>query len=636
MLNTFRTKIKFWSHVFLWPVIVSFIAFYGWSFLDRPEETSAAAVIGDTEISWRDVVETRQQLHRYYRQMYQENFDRLAGTLDFNEMAREQLINRALLTTAANDFHVTVSQQEVQNNIAAIPAFQRNGTFSPSAYQQTLARMGMTPAQYEASVADDIRLEKTRTLISSAAPVTEDELKERFIQQNVKINCDYIQFTMPQFKEKVTDDPAAVEAYYSAHLDEFRVGDQVMVEYVQFDPKQYEKDVELFDEDIEDYYDRNFEKYQVPEKIRASHILINVESDADEATEAAAKEKILAALTRVQNGDDFAEVAKAVSECPSSSSGGDLGFFQKGRMDPAFEQAAFKLEVGELTQEPVRSRFGWHIIKKTEYQEASWKPLEEVKKEIEKQLREEESKILVMKAAQHVFDKVEPGVSRLSDLVKDKTLVVQTSEFFEPGVPPRVIGYAQNLQDILSNLEEGEISIPVETISGVFLFQLKATKASFIPPFEDVKDDALTKYRNHAASELAQAEAEKVRQAILAGKSWEEAVTEFSAESKNTGDFTRGLSIPSVGGNEEIINELFELDAGAVSPVYEIRKNGVLFRLASRNDFDQDAFEKEIPRLRQQVLRSRENEIVSTWLEQMKTELAHEGRYQLNSLADLN
>lgn len=636
MLNTFRTKIKFWSHIFLWPVIISFIAFYGWSFLDRPQETNAAAIVGDVEISWRNVVETRRQLHRYYRQIYADNFERFAENMDFNEMALEQLVNRALLNILADDLGITVSEQEVKNNIAAIPAFQKDGAFSVSTYQRTLARMNMSTVQYEASVRDDIRMQKARSLLSAAAPITVDELKDRYEAQNVKINCDYLMFAMPGFKSEVDESPEAVEAYYNEHPEDFRVGDQVMVKYIRFDPKNYEKDVEVYDEDIEDYYDQNFDDYQIPEKIRASHILIKLDMDADEAAIETARQKAVAALDRINAGEDFEAVAKDVSEGPTGPKGGDLGFFERGRMDPSFENAAFDLDVGAVTSEPVRSRFGWHIIKKTDQQDAGWKSLDDVKDEIEKTIREEESKILVMNKAQDLFDNVEPGVTKIEDLIgEDSRLKIETSDFFEPSIPPRSIGFADNIEDILTNLREGEISIPVETMMGVFLFELTATKESFIPPFEDIKEDVLTQYRTDAASQLAQAEAAEARERVLQGTPMETVAEEFEVEVKNTGDFTHGLSIPRVGGNEEIVDALFELSVGDLSPVYEIRSNGVFFKVASREDFDPAEFEKAIPKLRQQLLRTRESDVLNSWLEQTKTRLSREGKFQLNSVAEI-
>ncbi|MCD4652829.1 SurA N-terminal domain-containing protein [bacterium] len=634
MLRTMRKKLKFWSHLFLWPVIISFVAFYGWSFLDSPQQTNIAAVVGDTKISWREVTENRRRLHRYYRQLYKENFERFADNLDFNEMAMNRLVDQVLLNRISTDLGVTVSKQEIQKSILAIPAFQKNGAFSSTRYLQVLQRMSMTAAEYESSVASDIRLQKTRTLISAAAPVTEDELKQMFIDQNVKINCDFLQFKMPGFKDKVIETPEAIEAYYNANIEDFRIGDQILVDYIQFKPAEFEKDVEIFNIDVEDYYDQNFERYQEPEKIRASHILFKVENSADETTVDSIRLKAVAAFDRISKGETFADVAKEVSEGPTAPKGGDLGFFKKGQMDPTFEKAAWDLEIDEITAEPVRSRFGWHLITKTALQKQSWKSIEDVRPEIERSLRSDESKILAMSAAQNLFDKVEPGTSNLIDLTKENTYTIETSEFFEPGNTPRMIGYARELKDILSNLEEQEISIPVETIRGVFVFQLKATRESHIPQFEEVKESAVVKFKNGTATKLALAEAEKAREALLAGKTWDEISTDFAVESKNTNDFTSGPNIPAVGGSQEIVDNLFNLKINEISNVYEIRNNAVLFKLVERKDFVQADFEKEVPKLRQRILSGRQNQIVSSWLDQMKKELSRQNKFQVNNLTD--
>lgn len=636
MLNTFRTKIKFWSHLLLWPVIISFIAFYGWSFLDRPVSSNAAATIGDVEISMQDVARARQRITQYYREMYKENFERIAGSMDFNEMALDQLVNQALLNDAAKTLGVDVSDQEIQESIQSIPAFQVNGSFSMSAYQRALSRSNMTPAEFELSVGQDLKLQRTRMLIGAAATVSDFELRQQFIEQNVKISCDYFMFRMPDFKSEVVDVPEDIQKYYSDHQEEFRVGDQIKVDYIMFDPKKLESSVEIAPEDIEDYYDQNYEKFEEPEQIKARHILFKLEGDVEEAAVEAARLKAVETINRIKNGEDFAKLAEELSDCPSSKNGGDLGFFSRGQMDPAFDKAAWDLEVDAMTEEPVRSQFGWHIIQKTGHKEQTWKPLEQVSDQIRKQLQVEESKIMAMDAAQKAFDKVESMVTNLSDLITGTDMKIETSDFFEPAMPPREVGFAQTLKDVLSNLEMNEISIPVETSAGVFLFQMKETRTSFIPPFEDVKDSAADKYRNWAASQKAHEKAETVKAALDSGKSWADVTTEFELTSENTGLFVQGASIPRVGSDEAVVDELFGLALNSVSKVFTLRSNAVIFRIAEKQEFSQEKFEKEIPKLRQQILNNRQGQVVSSWLEQYKQQLAQEGKYSVNSLSDLD
>ncbi len=633
MLNTFRTKIKFWSHFFLWPVIISFIAFYGWSFLDRPQEVQIAAVVGDIEIPVSRVIESRRRLHEYYRNMYQDNFDQFAANMDFNEMALNQLINEALLNKAAEELGVIVSRQDIQNSIVVVPAFQIDGAFSSEAYETVLRRANMTPAQYESAVANDLKLQRTRALLGASAGLSNHELKTIYIEQNEKIECDYFTFNMPDFKDQVAEDDESIIQYYHDHPDEFRVGDQIKVNYIHFDPNRLRNEVEVDDFDIEDYYEMHFDQYQENEKVKARHILIRVDPESDEETRQQAELQVAELITRIKDGEDFVELAEEYSDCPSSERGGDLGFFRSGQMDRNFEEAAWNLEIGEITESPVRSQFGYHVIQKTDYQPQGWKTLEQVSSDIEQQIRADESKILAMRRAQNLYDQVTPFVTRLSELAEDTNMQFSSSELFEATRPPAKFGFSQTLAEILKNLEDDEISFPVETSAGVFLFEVIDRKESHVPDFEEVSDVAKTKYTNWKATQLAVEQAETVRQFLLDGNTWDDATNDFDLTSGNTGPFTRGTHIPRVGGNGEIIQDLFSLDINDISKVYTVRNNAVLFRITDKQEFDQKEFEKELPKLRRQLLSTRQNQIVSSWLEQKRNQLSQQGKLTINETA---
>jgi peptidyl-prolyl cis-trans isomerase D len=633
MLNTFRTKIKFWSHFFLWPVILSFIAFYGWSFLDRPQEVQVAAVIGDVEIPLSRVTETRRRIHDYYRDVYQDNFEQFAANMDFNEMALEQLINEALLHDAAREFGVTVSRQDIQNSVVSVAAFQIDGTFSSDAYQAVLRRANMTPAQYESAVANDLKLQRTRALIGASASISDHELKTIYTQQNETIDCDYFLFRMPEFKDDVTDTDENIRSYYDDNSEEFRVGDQIKVNYIHFDPKTLANQVEVDEYDIEDYYEMHFDQYQQMEQVKARHILISVDRESDDESEEAAKARAVDLIQRINDGADFAELAREFSDCPSSQQGGDLGFFQSGQMDSSFEEAAWRLEINEMTQSPVRSQFGYHVIQKTDYQPQGWKSLEEVSSQIEQQIRSEEAKVLAITRAQNLFDQVNPFATRISELVEDTDLEMKTSDFFEATRPPREIGFSQNIGEILGNLEDNEISFPVETSAGVFLFEIEDRKDSYIPPFDDVTDLAKTRYVNWAATQLATEQAERVRNTILEGHPWDAAAEEFELTSENTGPFPRGSTIPRVGGTSEMIQDLFGLGINDISDVYTIRNNAVLFRISDKQEFDQKKFENELPKLRKQMLSTRQSQVISSWLEQKKSQMTRQGELTINDIS---
>lgn len=146
--------------------------------------------------------------------------------------------------------------------------------------------------------------------------------------------------------------------------------------------------ITVTDEEVKKYYDEHKDEFKESEQVKASHILIKVDENAGEEADKAAKAKADELLKKVKGGEDFAAVAKEKSECPSASRGGDLGFFQKGMMVPEFEEVAFKLNPGEIS-EVVKTKFGYHIIMVSEKQPEKQLGFDEVKEEINQKLKNE-------------------------------------------------------------------------------------------------------------------------------------------------------------------------------------------------------------------------------------------------------
>ncbi len=625
MLRTFRTKIKFWSNVALWPVIIAFIAFYGWSFSgNQQKKGNSAAVVDDVSIGLDSVYHMRERYHQYYRQIYKDNYDRMTKGLDFQKLALDKLISDVILNKYAEQLGVVISTDEIRDSIKKTPYFQKNGQFSPGLYQLALRNLGMTAAQYEATVRQDLLLEKVRALIGSNAVVTDDELREIYKQRFVKINCDYFTFLPGKFMDKVTVTDADLKEYYDKNPEDFRVGDQIKVDYVHFNPEDYMDSIDVTDDDVFDYYDANVDRYKQGEQFRASHILFKVAKDAPKEKWDEALKKAQDIKKEIDAGEDFAELAKQYSEDSSASKGGDLGYFGKGRMVKPFQDAVESLEIGQVS-DPVKSRFGYHIIKKTDYKKAGYKKIEDVKASIIMAIKQEQAKKQAMDKAQALFDSIQEGQS-LKDAVKDPKIEIKQSDFFEVKSPPKEFGRSRRLDTILSNLEKGTVSIPVETFKGVFLFELIDTKPSYIPPFEEVIEKVRTKVKDVKASELARAEAEKVLADIKSGKTWDEVATEYDIKSQTTGDFTNSGYLPRLGSDKAIAEELFAMNVGQVSDIKLIRKNYVIFKIKSKNEFKEDEFKAKLNELRNQELSRRTDQAVSSFVDQMRKQLKEAGK----------
>ena len=187
------------------------------------------------------------------------------------------------------------------------------------------------------------------------------------------------------------------------------------------------KDTEVSDEDVAKFYEENIEEFETPESIRASHILVKVESATNEVEKAAAKAKIEGLLKQVREGADFAELAKANSDCPSKEQGGDLGFFGKGAMVPAFEKAAFALETNQVS-DVVETPFGFHIIKLIERKAASKEPLEKVAKMIKSYLENQAKGAIVESYVEGLVTNVEYKAHEKLDLFSAKAAAEEAEE----------------------------------------------------------------------------------------------------------------------------------------------------------------------------------------------------------------
>ncbi|WP_050478821.1 SurA N-terminal domain-containing protein [Herbaspirillum rhizosphaerae] len=347
-------------------------------------DNAVAKVAGQTITKEEWDAAQRQQLERL-RQMAGGQIDtKVFDTPEARRDVLESLIaQRALAAEVAND-KLTVTDQALQQNIMQIPGLIKpDGKFDNEQYNMLLAAQGLTPKSYEASQRRALALQQLNFAVqgtafapkSVSARLSDLNDQERSVQELSFKAASYIG------QVKVTDE--MVKAYYDKNGSKFEVPEQARIEYVVLDSAAVAAQVSVSDADIKSYYDQNIKQYSTDEQRRASHILLEVKKGASAADKAAIKAKADELVAQLRkNPGDFAKLAKANSQDPGSKDqGGDLGFFGKGAMLKSFEDAAYKLKQGEIS-DPVESDFGYHIIQLTGIKAGSVKPLDEVKGEI--------------------------------------------------------------------------------------------------------------------------------------------------------------------------------------------------------------------------------------------------------------
>jgi peptidyl-prolyl cis-trans isomerase D len=609
-------------------IILSFVI--GYAMLTSPGDESGgsspdtfAVSINGQQIPYAQYQQSYSNLYRIYQNIYRDQFTpALEKQLDLRRQALEQLIDQALLLAEAERLGLTVSEQELVASIAREQAFQDNGVFSKARYLQVLNYQRMTPDEFEIMQRHSLLIEKVRSQLQEGLSVTDEEIAAEFSSQNEKVNLAFVRVAPPLFeaKVKITDDE--LSAWFADNQEKFRIPEQVALSYLLIDPADYEKDLNLSDAEIEKYYQRHLAEYDVPEQVKAAHILIRVPSDADEATRA--KKKALAdqVLADAKAGKDFAELARKFSDDKGSAAqGGDLGYFTRGTMVAEFEQAAFALQPGSLS-DVIETNFGYHVIKAEGYIEAGVKPLEDVLAEVKAGLTKGKSRQLAFETAMDAYN-INRKSGDLDAAAAATKQQVKNTGLFAAGEEIPGLGKDPQLSSMAFTLEPGTLARPVNLPQGVLLATLQERQESRLPELSEVRKQVEAAYRSTKAVELAKQTAEKLLSEIQQGTSLADAAKIDSLKVEETGEFNRsyGGFVPRLGNHEALSAAAFAMtsDKPAAPEVFEIGGKFVVANLKKRQDADlTELDETKQTELRTQLTTRKQEQALKDKLEQLR------------------
>lgn len=362
MLDKFRDNTRsIGTYIIFGVLIVVFVAFFGpgsqgCQGLGGGGMATYAAKVNGEEISLREFETAYGNMINNYAQQLGGNFDeKQAEQLGLKGTVLEGLVTSKLIIEAAVQSGLSVSDEEVAATIRDIPVFQRDGHFDFPTYKSFLASRGFTPESFEKNVRQDLLRDKMLAQVRQSAKASDAEAKEEFVKDNDRAALTVVRFSPTHFAAEVPVSTAEAQAFLATDEGKAEVAQAYQFEAARF---------------------------KTPKYVKAQHILVKVTEDAPDAEVKAAEQKIADARKRIEGGEDFGKVAEEISEdLGSKDKGGDVGFFGPGTMARPFEDAAMALEAGQIS-EPVRTRFGYHLIKVNEVRPAVEKPLAEVQDQL--------------------------------------------------------------------------------------------------------------------------------------------------------------------------------------------------------------------------------------------------------------
>lgn len=604
MLRMMRKNAKSWVVKFVFGVIIVVFSFWGVGSMKAKQMTVAATVNGEN-IERKTLDNSFRDLWRRYQEQAQGKFNPdEARSRQIKQEALNGLVDRRLLLAQASLFGLTVAEGELRQRIASLGAFQRDGRFDQEAYRRALSYNRLTPAQFEADFEDDILLEKVRLVVGDGAKILPDEVDILVRQQREEIEVDILKLAPADYQALVEVDKVGLEKFFVEKKESFRIPEQRKIVALVLERNKLLEDVPVSDAQISEFYQENLEKFKAKEEIKARHILIKVAADAAPEEVEKARTKIVAVLAEVKAGGDFAELAKKYSQGPSNSMGGDLGWFGRGSMVKPFEEAAFALTPGDVS-EPVLTQFGFHLIKNEEYRAARTRDLAEVKAGIENGLRSEGFSGLVEKRFEEVAAAL-VAVDREGfpeQARKLGYLVVETDYFKQQdGIVPN-IGKDQALLVKIFSVDVGKAIKVVNPSRNSYYFMVTEQKESYLPEIVEVEKLVEKDYRFELAKTEVKKISEKVSSFLAEGQSLDEAASGIGVKLIESGFFVRGRGmIPKLGNDPQLSQELFSLSAGQTTSVLQHQDSLFFARLKERRLELGDDGDKLKENIRQQLL----------------------------------
>ena len=522
------TKNRLLVYIVLGLIILTFAFFGVDSYFRGGGGVNEVAKIGDTPISEQEFARSLREAQDMVRQQAQQQNQQMTEYLNSPEFRRavlEDLIQRRLLLGYAGASGMSVSTEELRNEIMGVQAFYgQDGKFSVDRYEQLLRAQNLTPASFENQIEQEILLSRIRESVAGSAFMPETVVERLVRIRGQEREVSQLVMSPADFRAKVEVGEEEARKYFDENRALFQIPERAKVEYIVLTPEVAAASVKVSEEELKRVYEERIAEFQTPEERRASHILIAAGADASDEDKSAAKAKADEIYQQLQAAPGrFEELARANSQDPGSAEqGGDLGFFQRGFMVKEFEDAAFALKAGEISS-PVQTQYGYHIIRVDEVKPVKTTPFAQVRERLLKEVREGQVQDAYLHAAQTFSDMVYTDYDSLKPTADELNLSLQTSDWISRtggGMNP-LLNNPQLLEAVFSgeSLEEKRNTQAIEVQPNTLLSARVVEHApSADMPFEDVSKDIVDFLKSERAIELARQEGEAMLEKLKTGE----------------------------------------------------------------------------------------------------------------------
>jgi len=432
----------------------------------------------------------------------------------------DSMIERELLIQAAREIALDIDDERLSEQIRSIPAFQVDGQFNRDVYLGRLASQGLTVRQFEEDMRSQFITNQLPVSLLGSSIATGTELADFVALQNQARSFRAI-LVPPREEAAMAPDEEAIAAYYENNRQLYQSEEMVGIEYVELDVLDIATGTEPDDEFLRNRFEQQKARFLSPEQRLVSHVLIEAGADADEAVIETARQEAQDVADRVRAGEDFAELAKELSDdIGSAEFGGDLGWLEPGVMSESFEEAMYALTLENPISDPVQTGFGWHVIQLRDIQPATGMGFEEAREILVREHEEEEAEREFLEMADRLVDIVYEDPTTLEAAALDLGLEVQTTGPFSRAGGEGIAANPEVVKAAFSELVllQGSVSDPIDLGENhMVMVRVREHLPAATRPLDEVRDQVARQLLDEQALAAARAQADQMLAELESG-----------------------------------------------------------------------------------------------------------------------
>jgi len=580
-------------------------------------ERSVAAWVGTAEIPYAEYLRAHDSRMEFYRRFYPGiSTNDLEKRFRIKKSALDSAIGRRLLLEEAQRMGLVAGDEEIASKVRETQAFQDNGVFDPKKYREVLVASGIKTVAYEDEVRGELLAGKVRALVQEPVQVAEADAFEEFRREKEKIRLSLV--ILPPSAPGTGASVPLQEArrVFEADPAKYTRSERARFAYAAVLAKDFQPAAPASDAELLSYYQQSPAEFKTERSVHARHILFRLAEGAAPEEEKKIRERAQFVLGKAKAGTDFAALAREFSQDSSGTSGGDLGWFSAGQMDPAFEQAAFALgkgQVGDL----VRTKFGFHIIKIEETREAGTPTFEQARAEVSRKRAAAAARAAVASRVEQINDALAAGefdavAAKFGMTVRTTDLVPREGLLPGPAARPEAV-------ESLFGLAEGEVSELLRQGDDYWVYKMLAKRPAAVPTFEEARPDVERFLLAEQARDRSLGEGRLRLEELRRGEQPQSIAARGKGEVRETAYFTQRDFVAEAGIKGELLQGAFALGIGSFGgPIVAPDGRLILYRVDGKLPVTREAFTGEkdavIARLRTQ----KRDQFFESWMEDLR------------------